>query len=168
MGKIESKVDAIDKAVTAAFARIKQELDEHLDSINQNTQEITSCYQTIAELDSKIEKLSERIDEYAYPGAAASILSPVDIELTLREQEVFAALFAHPEGISITQCARMLGLTEDLIHTNLCFLLEKGVPIHKSVTEFGETHQLDRKFRQMQEEQEIVLIHPEIRAQFSK
>ncbi|NCC71490.1 hypothetical protein EOM09_08000, partial [bacterium] len=49
--------------VSAHLQEIQMELDEHLDSINQNSLEIQSNYDFLEQLDKKIEKLHARIDE---------------------------------------------------------------------------------------------------------
>ena len=47
----------------ATFTKIKEEFEDHLDSINENTNEIHSNYEYLCELDSKIEKLNEKLEE---------------------------------------------------------------------------------------------------------
>ena len=50
----------------AHFVKIKQEFLEHLDSINQNTNEIQANYEYLKEFETKLEKLRERIDLDSY------------------------------------------------------------------------------------------------------
>ena len=46
-----------------AFNVVREELDDHREAINQSTNEIQTNYEYLCKLDSKIEKLGERIDE---------------------------------------------------------------------------------------------------------
>ena len=50
-----------DDKLKATFNKIKEEFEDHLDSINENTNEIHSNYEYMCELDSKIEKVNENL-----------------------------------------------------------------------------------------------------------
>ncbi len=56
-------ISKIEKNLKSSFSRIKSEFDEHREAINQNTNEIQHNYEFLCKLDSKIERLNERIDE---------------------------------------------------------------------------------------------------------
>jgi glutamate-1-semialdehyde aminotransferase len=164
---VDQKLDLMDKGIKEAFSRIKDELSEHLDTINQNTQELTSAYQYIAELEGKVEKLSERLDEVTVATNKSAVIEQMEFKLSVREQEVFACLYAHPQGVTANQAARLLGLTGELVTSTLFYLLEKGVAIHKQQTESGISYQLDRNFRDLQSRKQLIEVHPSIIEQFS-
>ena len=42
---------------------IKRQFEEHLQAINENTNEIQSNYEYLSEMESKINKMAERIDQ---------------------------------------------------------------------------------------------------------
>lgn len=48
--------------VRVSFSKIKEELEDHLLAINENTNEIASNYEYICMLESKIERLTQRVD----------------------------------------------------------------------------------------------------------
>ena len=60
---ITQKLEALSSTIKLAFSEIHDEFQEHLESINENTTEIQSNYTYLCELDNKIAKLNERIDE---------------------------------------------------------------------------------------------------------
>ena len=46
-----------------SFSKIKEELDVHLDSINENTNEINANFEHILKVEQKVDKLSEKFEE---------------------------------------------------------------------------------------------------------
>ncbi|MBR9692447.1 hypothetical protein GOV07_00770, partial [Candidatus Woesearchaeota archaeon] len=96
--------------IKSAFSKVKEEMDQHLDTINGNTNEIQSCYEYLAELDAKMEKLSERLDDLQFK------LEPeqeeyFDISLSHREQEVFMVLYVREDPITTSEVAKRLGMS---------------------------------------------------------
>ena len=53
----------LDKNLKQAFLKIKREFEEHLQAINENTNEIQSNYEYFCEVDGKMDKLAERIEK---------------------------------------------------------------------------------------------------------
>ena len=52
-----------DMSMKKVLAEIKDELNDHLDAINHSTNEISSNYEYLCEIDFKINKLAERLDQ---------------------------------------------------------------------------------------------------------
>ena len=133
---------------------IKDELDEHRNSINDNTDEIQSNFSYLCELDKKIEMLSARIEElFLVVGSAAAGREFKVAPLSGRERDVFMALYALGEVfpfVSYKQIARKLGISECLVSGYLAGLVEKGVPIVKKYDSGVAFVKLDDLFRQLQ------------------
>jgi predicted nucleic acid-binding Zn-ribbon protein len=53
-----------DKNIKKAFDKVKEEMTDHLDSINSNTNEINANSTYIKELEKMIQKLNEKIDNF--------------------------------------------------------------------------------------------------------
>ena len=51
------------KALKSEFTRIRHEFEEHLQSINENTNEIAANYEYTCGLEAKLDRLSERVDQ---------------------------------------------------------------------------------------------------------
>ena len=151
------------KGVSFAFNKVKSELNDHLDTINQNTSEMNSMQQYIVELESKIEKLSERIDMLM---TANSFDSSYEFNetLSLREQEVFIALYTADAKKSAIQIAQYLGLTDELIHNYMYKLISKGIPVQKKFSDdSGELHYiLDPHFKDLQARKNLVEINESV------
>ena len=142
---------------------IKEELDMHLTSINQNSQEIEVLANMVAEMDAKLEKIIERMDELQmiYHNEEPE---NYEVELTHREQEAFLVIYAEQE-ITAQQIARKLGFTEEMVHRYVYNLISKGVPILKEYKEDRMTFRLERKFKDLQAKKNILKIDERISQQ---
>ena len=148
-----------------AFSMIKNEFSEHLTSINQNTNEIQSNYEYIYELNSKIEKLAERVDEISvYLGLSKQSKDYEIKPLTRREQEVFLVLYTLKEESSMTYSiiARRLALTESLVQTYVSNIIAKGVPIVKKYVNNRVHLSIDYNFKVLQAKENVAGIHKKI------
>lgn len=155
--KVYNNLCSLNKGVKQAFSSIKKEMDGHLDSINQNTNEIQSCYEYLTELDSKMDLLNERLDDMEL------LLKPEmkfseDINLSLREQEVFMILYANEEPLTAIEVSRRLGFTVEMVERYLNTILTKGVPILKNFNEGQVFLSLDLKFKDLQARKNILNI----------
>lgn len=161
---LERDMESMHMGLSTAFTQVKDELTEHLDSINQNTAEFEVVSQRMAQLETMIEKVNERVDELT---AAKSPQAEEKIQLSLREQEFFLTLYTFSESYSATEFARNLSLTEELIHALAHKLIGKGIPVMKETNEIGQVcYVLERNFKELQAKQGLVHIHPSILEQF--
>lgn len=160
------KIESIEKGVRQGFEKVKEELNEHLDSINQNTEELTAAYQYIHALESKIEKLSERIDELTLQVKGAQI-PDYKIDLNLREQEVFLTLYTSGEPLCIEEISKQLGLTPDLVGVYINKLVIKGIPLLRKAVNELTFFTLETNFKTLQARKNVVSVSESVAAQFS-
>jgi len=151
--------------IKLSFNKIKDELDVHLDSINQNTSEIQNIYDYLQDLDSKIEKLNERIDELNMFVGPKMTEEQLSADLTHREQEVFVVLYAQEDKITAKDIARKLGFSDEMVNRYIYNLITKGIPVLKQYE--GDTVQLylDLKFKNLQAKKNILKIEESISKQ---
>ncbi|RLE39630.1 hypothetical protein DRJ17_00340 [Candidatus Woesearchaeota archaeon] len=131
--------------------QIREELDEHLIGINENTTEIETQYEYLSEIDAKIEKLSEKIDDiYLFLGVNKEHYE-LKRELTLREKEIFKILYQEEvENVDFRFIARTLILPVSLVKRSIDNMIAKGVPINKKFLKSGVYLSLDRYFKRLQ------------------
>jgi len=55
---VNSKISDLKNAIKSSFFKIKEELNQHLDTINDNTKEIQINYDSITRIEAKIDKLN--------------------------------------------------------------------------------------------------------------
>ena len=165
------KIKGIDVGVNHAFSKVRQELDEHLDAINQNTSELSVTNQYVAHLESKIEKLNERLDELTVGKTVEEDLSAyedVSITLSIREQEVFLLLYIANEKKSISYLSRYLGLTAEFIQQYISRLVSKGVPIRTYESADGErVYSLERGFKDLQARKNIIALDQRVLEEYN-
>jgi len=164
--EVKEELQSIHIGIRGAFKHIKKEFDDHLNTINQNTAEIQTVYDHLSDLDRKVEKLTERVDElemYVNPREEAV----PSIDLTLREQEVFVTLYAASEKLSLPAVGRRLGFTKEMVNKYAYSMLGKGVPV--IIDTQGEDEDvllaIDPNFKTMQAKHSIINIDDNIRRQ---
>ena len=159
------KFEVLKESIKAAFKQIKSEFNEHLDSINQNTTEIQGLYDYIGEVEQKIDKLNERLDELQMSVNPDMSFEQFSVELTHREQEVFMLLYAEQNKITAQDMARKLGFTDEMVHRYIYNLITKGIPIIKHYEKEQMYLLLDHRFKDLQARKNILKINESISQQ---
>ena len=168
----------INKTLKKAFNTIKEEFEEHLGSINENTNEIQANYEYLCNIDSKIDKLNEKIEDLQL--FINRLVAKDDkkhdekqvynhIFLTTREKEVFLALYTMAEEkgpITYKAISRRIGLTEFMVREYIINLIEKGIPVIKKYVNQEVYIDIDRKFRHMQAKENLVDINESMAKRF--
>ena len=158
---VSLKIKTIEDGLRHAFESIKDEFNVHLDSINQNTSEIESLYEYIADVDSKIEKLNERIDELFMLVSPMAKSEDFGVELTHREQEVFVILYSE-DKISLKDAAKRLGFTEEMVNRYVSSLVSKGIPVLRQFIGSDLFLYMDLKFKDLQAKKNVLKINESI------
>jgi hypothetical protein len=164
MGGEKASINEMNRGLKAAFKTIKEEMNVHLTTINQNTTEIQAIYEYMNELDAKIEKLNERIDElqmFISPEKQDSL----SIELTHREQEVFLVIYAENNSITAKDVGRKLGFTDEMVNKYVYNMISKGIPILRQYKDGEMFILLDLKFKDLQARKNVLKIDESISKQ---
>lgn len=151
---------------------MKAELSEHLDSINDNTNEIQANYEYLCRLDAKIDKLNEKIEQVMLLFSQAAPKSEqfeVDTNLTQKEKMVFLVLYtaAEQRPLSYAEIAQILKEEESLVAEYITNLIEKGIPVTKKYICGKAYLSLDREFRDLQAKRNILNISQTTVRQFA-
>jgi len=147
----------------AAFSAVREEFEEHLDTINENTNEIQANYEYLCEVDNKINKLNEKIEEIQLilnklTGQKLEFqASQMHIEaLTSEEQKIFLAIYTEDRPVSYMELAKQVGKPLTLVRSYVTNLIEKGVPINKSYVKGRPYVMIDADFKRLQAKKNIV------------
>ena len=164
-----SSLKSVNEIIKSAFSQIYDEFEDHLHAINENTTEKQENYAYLCELDNKIAKLNERIDEIH------SILSKLtgrktlkkpafeDIDpLTTMEKSIFLNLYTEEKPMSFAELAKKMNVSIPLIREYITHLLEKGVPIQKTYRNTIPYIFLDPRFKNLQAKKNILKIEQRI------
>ena len=151
-------------------SQLNDELEDHLIAINENTNEIQANYEYLCELDNKMAKLTERLDQIQMflqkHGFKVEEKPFFEVKkLTSREQEVFLILYTLEESkgpLTYLDIARRTGLTEDLVAAYITNMVQKGVPILKRYINNQAHLRLDPVFKQVQAKENILQIEQKV------
>lgn len=149
-----------------SFSQIKDEFEDHLTAINENTNEIQSNYELLCNIDQKLNKLTERLDKleiflqkHGLKTEQTEKFKPT--RLSKREQEIFLILYTLEEvkgSVTYLDIAHRVSLPEDIIASYISNMLQKGLPIIKKYIA-NETHlNLNPKFKALQAKENILQI----------
>lgn len=164
--KSDSRLDfAESQELQGVFDSLREELDDHLCSINENTNELQANYEYISQVDAKLDNISERLDQmqmflkrigYAVEEKPKFNCQP----LTKKEQEVFLLLYTLEEKGAVTydDIARRSGIPSDTIAIYITCMIQKGVPIMKRCVHNKMYMRLDKEFKKAQAKQNILKI----------
>ena len=174
METLTGKTD-IKFAIKLLFDEVKEELDDHLDSINQNTNEIGSNYEYLCELDYKFNKLSERLDSMQLfleenMGFKKAVKPKFKCKpLSNNEQDVFLVLYTLEDkkgAVSYAEIAKRTGLSEDLVSGYITRMIEKNVPIIKRYVNNQPLLRLDPHFKRVQTKENVLGINQKMISNF--
>ncbi len=169
----KKKLLDIKASMDSTFKNIKEQFQQHLDSINDNTNEIQANYEYLCQLDNKIEKLAQRLDQMQMmmkqltndPNFMPDIEENYSVQpLTLKERQVFLVMYAadNNKPLSYGKIAGSINLTESLVKQYVTNLIEKGIPIIKEYRLGRPYLKLDAKFKDLQTKQNILNIDEEL------
>ncbi len=160
----DKEITLIESKIKASFDKIKAELEDHLYAINENTREAENNHEFLCELDNKIAKLTERIDDMQLILTKIMQTSASDISLTEDEQKVFLILYTLGEEtlLSYGDIARKLNVPEILVRKAISSMMIKGVQIIEKQIGKDSFFELDSKFKDEQMKRNIVKIDEKI------
>jgi hypothetical protein len=125
---------------------VREELDEHLDALNQNTTEIGAVQEYSSEIEMKLEKLTERVDALQALLLSQTPASKDSLKLNVKEQDVLNTLQLTDEPLTSAGLGRRTGLTADMAAQTLYCLKQKGVKVVASTLNDETYYALDQRF----------------------
>lgn len=166
----KNTVGSVQTVLKHMVSEIKDELEDHREAINENTNEVQSNYEHILRVESKLDKMQERIDELTLlvsqiTGKEVKKKQRYEVgKLTVREKEIFVALYSSDKAITYKEIARRTALNENLVMTYVVNMIGKGVPIIKRYLNNQVLLSLDKEFKKYQTKENIVEITEEVTA----
>jgi hypothetical protein len=156
-----------EKKLREAFRKIREERDEHLESINELTTELQSAFDYISDLENKYEKIKEITDELQMFKNSLLLSDKShfsNIILSLDEQKLFLTLyvFGEKEPLPFRYLIKKLSMEQNLIKTLLSSLLDKKIPITREKISTEWYFNIDSRFRELQTKENIIKIHESV------
>lgn len=136
------------------FQLIRQNLEEHLLAINENTLEIQALLDYLQEMEVKIEKLAQRLDslQLSNPGFEKPVIQP----LNKMEERIFFVFYTEEKPLTFTELTMKTKLPRALIADCVSSLVQKGIPLQRSSFNDQLFFKLDRNFKELQAKENLV------------
>ncbi|MFH1398748.1 MAG: winged helix-turn-helix transcriptional regulator [Candidatus Woesearchaeota archaeon] len=156
-------MDTRERILINTFKKLREEMDDHLQSINENTSEIQANFEYLHKLEAKLDKLNEKLEELITTTVQreqqeAKAQHIKEVKLTIREQEVFLTIYTSCDFLSYDDIAKKLGLTSSLVRDYITNLIEKGIPLIKRYLNRQPEVQLEPWFKELQAKENILEI----------
>lgn len=160
--QLSNELSVMDRKIRNSFSVIKEEFEDHLNAINENTQEIGSHYESISELNRKIEKLNERMDQVSAM-AREFAQERNSISLDPDEQRMFLTLYLNEEGfISFDEIVERTHFNPEHARNLITSMLDKGVRMVREINEGNLYLKMNPYFKARQLRENIVKINPDV------
>ena len=156
----------IDFKFKEALNSIKNELDGHLEALNENTSEIQASYGCMNEINDKLEKLAERVESIEIflqqHSNFKATQKTFDIRpLTKTEQHVFLVIYALEDEkglVGHADICKKTGLPSYVVSEYIARLVEKGIPLMKKYVNNIPYIRLNPEFKRIQAKENILCI----------
>jgi len=162
----QKKPKDINFELKEGLTSVKKELDEHLDSINENTSEIQTSYECMNEINDKLEKLAERTEAIEMFLQKYSNFTAVERSFDIKplaktEQHVFLVIYALEDEkglVSYADIIKKTGLPGYVVSEYIARLIEKGIPLVKKYINNIPFSINNPEFKRLQAKENILCI----------
>jgi hypothetical protein len=114
---------------------IKDELEDHLHSINESTDEIENNYSYVMELDERVKLIEKKLDVVldfiSHLKGESFDVPKIDIRLNEQEEEIFMSFYSSNTALGFDDLCRKTGKSESFVRFHLNNIISKGVPIKR-------------------------------------
>lgn len=146
-----------------AIEEIRQELDEHLQAINENTSEVEINYTYLIDMNKRLKFLESKMQVFEkilskLTSEKVTESRPNKIKITKQEQDVFMAFYQSESALTYQDISEALGKSESFVRYFINSLIEKGVPITKHLIKRKTYFILDPAFKELQTKKNILNI----------
>jgi len=136
------------------FDAVRQALEEHLSSINENTSEIQGLFDYLQEMGTKIEKLNQRIEELQlhHNPEEKKTIAP----LNKIEKKIFLALYTEEAPLCFKELAVRLQFPISIVQDGINSLVSKGIPLERSYFNDKPFLKLKPEFKERQAKENLI------------
>jgi hypothetical protein len=153
---------ALEANMRDTIKTINEEFEDHLDSINGNTKEITALGEDLGGMESKLDHVNSRLDTIHLMLTRLVTQGSLKINLTLEEQRLFVLLYTGEKVVRLEELSRRTFCTEEEVKEDVLALIDKGIPILKKNINGKPCLILEEEFRVTQARENIIPIDPSV------
>ena len=152
--------------VASDLGNVREELDEHLQSINENTNELEIQNSFICEIDNRLTKLEEKMDELHFLLKQLVTRAKLSVELSKDEQRVFLILYTHSKFMTTDEIGHNAFLEKELTDESITGMMDKGIPIDREIFDGNVYYRMNKEFKLRQAKENIIKIDTDVTGQF--
>ncbi len=133
---------------------VRDNIEEHLNAINENSSEIQSLFDFLHDLEIKIDKVTARLDclQIEHGHKCKINIKP----LNNVEKQVFLVLYTSNLSLAVKDIAEKVKLPIALVKEYLTSLSRKGIPVMRSYADKKLLVQIDPLFKEKQAKENLV------------
>jgi len=135
-----SSLDGVERKIKNSFSAVREEMEDHLVTINENTDELKSHSDFMNELDRKIESINDRMDSLHL-----MLMKVMKSSLNENETKIIDVLDRSTSFMSCKDIAFSAGVSELFVKAHLFSMICKGVPLKEKIIENQSYFTLERK-----------------------
>lgn len=147
------------KKVKEDLDKIEKEMEEHLSVINDNTSEIQSLFDYLHQIEVKLDKLSQRLDQTQLnQGNNPQIINqkPAVIPLNQNEKKVFLVLYTEEMALSYPEIANKSQISISVIPECVSCLSNKGIPLVRTFCNDQVFVKIEPHFKELQAKENLI------------
>jgi len=134
----------------------KQSFSEHLSAINENTSELQSFFDHLNEIEQKLEKTSQRLDNLELQNHLKTTSKPYILPLNNTEKKLFLVIYTEDKPLNCWEISQKSGIPLSVIREYISSISQKGIPLNRSFQDSQTFYRLDPKFRDWQAKHNII------------
>ena len=136
------------------FSNIRQLIEEHLSSINENTAEIQALFDYMQELESKVELVSQRLDQIELNQTRQKVRNIAPLNIT--EKKIFLVFYTEEMPLSYKEITEKTSIPIGMIPEAISSLMNKGIPFLRTSVNNQVFLRLHPQFKEIQAKENIV------------
>ncbi|MEK6938770.1 MAG: hypothetical protein AABX04_07040 [Nanoarchaeota archaeon] len=150
-------MNEVDKVIGVELKKVKQALEEHLTSINDNTQEIQSLFDYLQEIEVKVEKISQRLEQVQMGAeVSAATVKQTVTPLNQVEKKVFLTLYTAEIALSYREISERAQVSPAIVHECISSLVSKGIPLVRSFCNDQMFFKVEPAFKEAQAKENLI------------
>ena len=130
----------VETRIKNSFAAVKEEMEDHLVAINENTDELKAHSDFMNELDRKTELLNEKLESLQM-----MVMQAMGSSLNENEKKILDVLSGSTSFLSCRDIAFSAGVSELFVKAHLFGMICKGVPLKEKAIDNQSFFMLERK-----------------------
>jgi hypothetical protein len=148
------------------MAKLRDDVEEHFDAINGNTREIEIQNNFICEIDNRLTKMEEKMDEIHFIMKQLVNRARLSVELSKDEQRVFLILYTHDKFIKTSRICEKAFLDKPVVDDALSSMMDKGIPLERDILNGEACYRMENAFKLRQAKEDIIQIDSDVTSQY--